>query len=237
MKKLFLYLILAVTFTACNNNAPIEEIVEVNEEIPANALTVDNLLDNIENIVGESIVVIGHVDHVCKHGGTKMVIYTDNPENGLHINATEESGNFRADEVMNEMVMVNGIVDEFVVDEGYIVEKEAKLAEMMAEEGESTVATEENAEGDHKGNFPDRDEKHKQEISGLQNQISSLREQLDTARANGKDHLSFYSVKCSSYEVIEREDKEEGKTQSEVKEAQGHVESAVENEATENKPE
>jgi hypothetical protein len=184
---------------------------------------------------------MGHVDHVCKHGGTKMVIYTNDPENGLHIDATEESGNFRADEVMDEMVRVVGIVDEFIVDDGYIAEKEAQLEEMKANAGEGEEDCGkcgdekgdgkdcDDKEGEHhdKGNFPDNDNKHKQEVSGLENQINGLKAQLAEARAAGKEHLSFYSVKCVSYTILEHEHNDEVKVES-----KGHVESAIEEEAT-----
>ena len=206
IKKLFLLLFVAALFTACNN-APSTEGEKVSTETAAETLTVDNLLTDIDKLVGQEVVVVGTVDHVCKHGGGKVVIYTASPENGLHVMATDESGKFRADEIGDELIEVKGIVDEFKVDEAYIVEKEAKLAEMIAENGDETANKEE--EEHHDGDFPDTDGKHKQEIAGLQNQITSLRTKLEELKAEGKDHISYYSVKCSTYKVLEQEDKED----------------------------
>ncbi len=209
-KKLFLLLFVAAAFTACNN-APSTEGEKITAEEGVEVLTVDNLLTDIDKLVGQKVSVIGTVDHVCKHGGTKLVIYTISPENGLHVNATDESGNFRVDEVGDEMIRVEGIVDEFIVDESYVIEKEAKLADMIASNGsEETEATDEASAEEHKdrGNFPDNDNKHKLEIDGLKNQIASLRTQLAELAAEGKDHISYYSVKCESYKVIEQEDEE-----------------------------
>jgi len=234
MKKVFFYLLLVVAFTACNNETATKETSDENAvETTQEGIAVDNLLDNIENMVGQEVTVFGTVDHVCKHGGGKMVIYTGNPENGIHIDATDESGKFRADELMDEMVAVVGTVDEFVVDDGYIAEKEAKLEEMKAEQGDDVEVVEDEHEGEklHKGNAPDNDGKHKNEIKGLENQIASLKAELDTAKAHGNDHLSFYSVKCISYKVVESDEEIEEEAAEEVKEAVGHQESAVENEA------
>jgi hypothetical protein len=231
MKKVFFYLLLAVAFTACNNETATTEVSDENAvETTQEGLSVDNLLDNIDNMVGQEVTVFGTVDHVCKHGGGKMVIYTTDPENGIHIDATDESGKFRADELMDETVAVVGTVDEFVVDDGYIAEKEAKLEEMKAEQGDDVEEVEDEHEGEkvHKGNAPDNDGKHKKQIKGLENQIASLKEELATAKEEGKDHLSFYSVKCVSYKVVESDKKLE---EEESNEAVGHQESAVENEA------
>jgi len=233
MKKVFFYLLLAVAFTACNNETVTNEASEENAvETSQEGLAVDNLLDNIENMVGQEVTVFGTVDHVCKHGGGKMVIYTGDPENGIHIEATDESGKFRGDELMDEMVAVVGTVDEFIVDDGYIAEKEAKLEEMKAEKGDNDedVVDEHEGEKMNKGNAPDNDGKHKKQIKGLENQIASLKAELDTAKAQGKDHLSFYSVKCISYKIVESDEKLKEESAEEAKEAVGHQESAIENE-------
>ena len=218
IKKLFLFLFVAALFTACNN-APSTEGEKVSTE--AETLTVDSLLTDIDKLVGQEVAIVGTVDHVCKHGGGKLVIYTASPENGLHVMATDESGKFRADEIADELIEVKGTVDEFRVDESYIVEKEAKLAEMIAENGDEAdakEATEEEGEH-HGGDFPDTDGKHKQEIEGLQNQIASLKAQLEELKAEGKDHISYYSVKCASYKVLEQEDKEDVEAEIPVEKA------------------
>ena len=211
IKNLFLVLFLAVVFTACNNEASIENVTkeEVTEEKAVEVLTVDNLLTDIDKLVGEHVTIVGTVDHVCKHGGGKLVIYTDNPENGLHVKATEESGKFRADEIGDEFIQVSGVVSEFKVDEAFILDKEAELAEMIANKGDKEPEAKEEEEEHHGGgDFPDNDSKHKQEIEGLQNQIASLKGQLEELKAEGKDHISYYSVDCSTYKVLEQEDKE-----------------------------
>jgi len=199
MKRLLLAIIVAFTFAACNNAAePAAANADANQDENTTVLTVDELEVSIADLVGKTVVVAGDVDHVCKHGGTKMVILGDSTD--IHIKATEESGNFRADEVMDHRVIVTGIVDEFRVDEDYIAQKEAELEEMIAAGG-NEEAEEAEEEHDEKGMFPDNDTKHKKEIAGMKKQIEGLQKMLDEAKAEGKDHVSFYSVKADTYEI------------------------------------
>jgi len=199
MKKLLLAAIIAFTFTACNNASEPATSNE-NTDTTAAALSVDELEMNIEDLVGKTVVVAGDVDHVCKHGGTKMVILGDSSD--IHIKATDKSGNFRADQVMDHRVIVTGLVDEFRVDEDYIAKKEAELEDMIANGGDEK-AEEAEEEHDEKGMFPDNDTKHKKAIAGMKKQIERLKAMLEEAKAEGKDHVSFYSVKADSYEIDE----------------------------------
>ena len=214
MKKLLLGLFVAFAFTACNNGG--DQAAAAGEE--SGALSVDQLTISIADLVGQEIAVEGDVDHVCKHGGTKMVILGDSMD--IHIKATDESGNFRADEVMDHRVTVFGIVDEFRLDDNYIAEKEAELEEMIATGGEEDG--EEHAEGEEhheKGMFPDNDNKHKKQVAGLEKQIAGLQAMLDEAKAEGKEYVSFYSVKAQRYEIQEDvEVKSEGKAYSDSEE-------------------
>ncbi len=213
MKKLIFTFMIALAFSACNNANQTasnnEENTETAPKEEVTVMTVDELLPQIDGLVGKEVVVAGDVDHVCKHGGTKMVILGDSSD--IHIKATDESGNFRADEVMDHRVIVTGIVDEFRVDEDYIAQKEAELEELKANAGgEETQEAEE--EHDEKGMFPDNDTKHKKKVAGLEKQIAGLKKMLEEAKAEGKDHVSFYSVKAESY-VID----EEAEVKSEAK--------------------
>ncbi len=196
MKNLLaLFVIILIGLVSCkNNDKPVENL----------GMSVSELNESIDTLVGKEVTVWGMVDHVCKHGGTKMVIFDTITEESIHIVAGE-SGNFRADEVMGEIVSATGIVEEFVVDDAYILTKEAELTEMMATgEGKPVENVEaKKGEGEHHGEgAPDEDGKHKQDIEGLQMQIDELKTELAEAKAAGKAHLSFYSVKCRTYKVV-----------------------------------
>lgn len=200
MRKVFLLFVAVAFFAACNTNPKDEAVVE--EKI----MTVDDLFANIENLVDSNVIVQGEVDHVCKHGGTKMVIFNPETDNSIHIDASEKSGNFRADEVANQTVTVWGKVEEFRVDDAYVESLQAELDELITKGGETEELAEKTDEtkkavkhGD--GGAPDKDGKHKLEIEQRVNQINNLKTELDSLKAIGKNHISYYSVRCDKYEV------------------------------------
>ena len=235
IKKFLFLMVLATALVACNNTT---ETADATAE--ENVMTVDQLFNSIADMVDSNIVVTGEVDHVCKHGGTKMVIFNPETEQSIHILAGK-SGNFRADEVKDRDVVVYGKVEEKVVDEAYIDEMQAKLDEEIAK----GTANKENEEGadeakdaEHHGEAtaaPDDDQKHKENLEARQKQIDSLREKLAKLKEEGKDHISYYSVVCDSYKVIESEDEGEAKVSEENAEETPAQEGAEE--VNEEKPE
>jgi hypothetical protein len=191
---------MAAFFAACNTGATTEPAVE-----EVKAMTVDELQTNFANLVDSMVIVKGEVDHVCKHGGTKMVIFNPETETSIHIDAGA-SGNFRADEVANQTVIVWGKVEEMRVDEAYIENLQAELDEIIAKgdvDADAAKEMDKAKEPEHKGEAaPESDNKHKQEIEQRMEQIKSLKEKLATLKAEGKDHISYYSVNCDKYEVV-----------------------------------
>lgn len=228
-------MVLATALVACNSTTDTAD--KVAEE---NVMTVDQLYSSIADMVDSTVIVSGEVDHVCKHGGTKMVIFNPETEKSIHINAGA-SGNFRADEVKDQDVVVYGKVEEEVVDEAYIDEMQAKLDEEIAKGNIDVDNTEEAdvaKEAEHKEGeeaAPDNDEKHKQAFAARQKQIDNLRAKLAKLKEEGKDHISYYSVNCDSYKVIEAEDDGNAKVSEENAEEATEQEGA--SETTEAKPE
>ena len=207
IKKFLFLMVLAAAMVACTNTTDTAD----NNAAEENVMSVDQLFDNIADLVDSSIVVTGEVDHVCVHGGTKMVIFNPETEKSIHILAGE-SGNFRADEVKDQDVIVYGKVEEKVVDEAYIDEMQAKLDEEIAKgivDKDNTEASDKAKDAEHHGEenaAPDNDQKHKENWEARQKQINSLREKLAKLKEEGKDHISYYNVICDSYKVIESED-------------------------------
>jgi len=69
------------------------------------------------DFVDQEVKVKGIVDHVCKHGGKKLLLVNDDGD--VHVKASEER--FK-EELIGEEIMVTGIVEEFRVDEGYCLQ-------------------------------------------------------------------------------------------------------------------
>ena len=140
-----------------------------------------------ENLVGKTIVITGIVDHVCKHGGQKMVIVSKDTDKRLKIFTGENMAAFNTD-LEGENVMVTGIVEEERVDEDYLRDWEQEVL----------GGTETEPDKLHTGQGHENEEKN--DNSAELEQINKLRKRL---QESGKDHLSFYSLVCQEYKVVD----------------------------------
>ena len=68
--------------------------------------------------IAKEVQVEGIVDHVCKHGGKKILLVNDDAD--IHI----ESESRFDDALVGSEITVTGIVTEFRVDEAYLLKKE-----------------------------------------------------------------------------------------------------------------
>ena len=124
IRNLVSLIVLAVAITACTgntekttgDNSTSEAVEATANEIP------EVMLADFDNQAGQyvdkEIKVAGLVDHVCKHGGKKLFLVSDDAD--LHVESDE-----RFDEALiGSHVMVDGIVREFKVDEAYCLKME-----------------------------------------------------------------------------------------------------------------
>ena len=121
MKKLSIILVLILAFTACKNeNKKVtDETVDTVEEIVETPLlAIAEFDDKAGEYVGKEVAVKGIVDHVCKHGGKKLLLVTD--EADVHIVSEE-----RFDEALvGSEIDLKGIVLEDIIDEAYCLKME-----------------------------------------------------------------------------------------------------------------
>ena len=124
MRNFVSLIVLAIAITACTGNT--EKTTEDNytsEAVEATAKKIPQvMLADFDNQAGQyvdqEIKVAGLVDHVCKHGGKKLFLVSDDAD--LHVESDE-----RFDEALiGSHVMVDGIVREFKVDEAYCLKME-----------------------------------------------------------------------------------------------------------------
>lgn len=124
IKKLLTLVAIAIVMTSCGGNT------ETTEGENQETTTIENTQEEIELIaigdfdskagdfVDKEIMVEGIVDHICKHGGKKLFLVSDDGD--LHVEGEE-----RFDESLaGSEVIVNGIVREFRVDEAYCLKME-----------------------------------------------------------------------------------------------------------------
>ena len=120
IKKILVFSITVLFFAACGNDDNNSTNPSDTTEIKTSELTKLSLTDFdslAKNFVGKEVAVEGIVDHVCKHGGKKLLL-VDGDYN-LHV-----FNDNRFDEALSgSKVTVTGIVEEERVDSAYLAEK------------------------------------------------------------------------------------------------------------------
>lgn len=205
-KKLFyLFMVLAVA-VACNNQQPNAENSEVIDEITE--LTVANFTEMAQTLAGKQIVIKGTVSHTCKHGGKRMFLIDEGTEESVKVEAGENIASFDA-ELEGSDVIVTGILTELIVDETYLNNWEN---EVMAESGDEYKIHDGNHEGEHgeeteiaegteEGSEEDVAAEGETEEDHHGTDLEQIENLRNTLKESGKNHLSFYSINCISYEV------------------------------------
>ncbi len=179
MKKiLFLFAIVALLGACCNNNNTGNNDATAVEK-KCESISVDSFLVIAPDFVGKELTVKGTVDHVCKHGGKRVNIFTDDPNVTIHGNASESIGAFDA-EIEGSEICMTGIVIETKIDMAYVEEWEDKIKKEMTKEEDDSEA-EHAASVDH---------------HAKSDEIQAYREQIE-ASENG--YIAFYNLKVAKY--------------------------------------
>jgi len=120
MKKIVLLLTFVAFIIGCSNETTnTDQKVSTEEAVVELTLIELGEFDSLAgNFVDKEVKVAGIVDHVCKHGGKKLLLVNDNGD--VHINSEERFD----DALVGSEVTVIGIVREFRVDEGYCLKME-----------------------------------------------------------------------------------------------------------------
>ncbi|MCF8368188.1 MAG: OB-fold nucleic acid binding domain-containing protein [Bacteroidales bacterium] len=123
MIKKFLFMIaIPAIFASCAGDAGKSDsestmVVEETEYI-APQINLGEFDAKAAEFVDKEVKVAGLVDHVCKHGGKKLFLVSDDGD--VHVESDE-----RFDEsLIGSSVLVTGIVREFRVDEAYCLKME-----------------------------------------------------------------------------------------------------------------
>lgn len=106
MKKTLLALMAtaSIFLASCGSKADSGQAAVADE-----ALTVDNVLDNAEKYVGDTIVVEGECSHLCKHGGRKAFLVSAKDDRMLRAEAAGAFGAFEKDAI-HKVLRVKGVL-------------------------------------------------------------------------------------------------------------------------------
>lgn len=121
MKKLAVLFVILVTFYNCKNEQKNSEqtALEASQQTTETPLlTIAEFDTKAGGFVGKEVAVKGIVDHVCKHGGKKLLLVTDDAD--VHVVSDE-----RFDEALvGSEITLKGKVLEDVIDEAYCLKME-----------------------------------------------------------------------------------------------------------------
>ena len=121
MKKFAIILALVLAFTACKKETEkledtAQQTEEVNVETPL--LAIADFDAKAGDFVSKEIKINGIVDHICKHGGKKLLLATDDGK--VHVTSDE-----RFEEALKgSEIALNGVVVEERIDEAYCLKME-----------------------------------------------------------------------------------------------------------------
>ena len=118
MKNLLLIFIITTLLISCKTENKKTEEVTTLEVVGTPILALGEFDTKAAEFVNKEVKVQGIVDHVCKHGGKKILLVTDAGD--VHVFSEE-----RFDEaLMGNEVMVTGVVLEERIDEAYCLKME-----------------------------------------------------------------------------------------------------------------
>lgn len=166
---------IATAGTAGDNALPQDEIPKV---------SINDFNENAEKYVDQKIRLEGMVVHVCKHGGKRMFIIGDNPDERVKITKGENMASFKP-EMEGSDVVVEGIVHVQRVDEAYLDQWE-KDVKANLKESDKKIHTGEEGHEEKEG-----------EMKESLNKIKNMRNQL---QQSDEKVLSFYSIECTDYQ-------------------------------------
>ncbi len=121
MKKIAFIFVLILVLTACKKDAQNAEItnqetIETAAETPL--LAISEFDTKAGEFVAKEVKVKGIVDHICKHGGKKLLLVTD--EGKVHVTSDTRF----EEELIGSEIALNGVVAEERIDEAYLLKIE-----------------------------------------------------------------------------------------------------------------
>ena len=159
------------------------------EEVTTAALEVDQVLADPDSLVGDTIEIEGICTHICKHGGGKIFLMGSDDTKTLRVEAGESIGSF-PQETVNSIVRVTGVLVEDRIDEDYLAQWEARIADQAKEtQGEGGCAA------DMKANAEAATNSVLERIANFRSRIAERTER------EGKPYVSLYHIEGLSYEI------------------------------------
>lgn len=176
MKNVLMFLLAIGLLGACSGNS---NKTAANTESEPEAISVDSFLAAASNLIGKEVVVKGKVDHVCKHGGKRVHLFSSCPAKNIQVESADTLVVF-SPELEGSEIYVTGIVAEIKIDMAYVQDYEQKI-QTLSTGSDSIEVEQKKGEGHHIS--LEKIEQWKKDIE---------------ASANG--YISNYYIEATSYQ-------------------------------------
>lgn len=203
MKKLSFFALIALicaVFASCGGASS-----KSGGSAGGDAISVDQLLADAGNMVGDTVTIEGVCSHLCKHGGRKAFIVGSADSVMIRCEAYPLMGEPFPKSTIRQPLLVKGVVCEERIDEESIKKMESQYAESLKAQADSAkVAAGEESEAEHEnGCSTERAAKGQKDITTFEGRMADYRAKIAERKAKeGKDYLSFYYLNAISYEIL-----------------------------------
>lgn len=172
-----------------------------------NAVSVDEVFANADNMLGDTIVVEGVCSHLCAHGGKKAFITGVADSIMLRCEAFPLMGEPFPKSVVRRQLQVKGILREERVDEDAIQEMIRRNEEALAAAAKAAengdIAADSTETKTESGCATERTAKGQRNIVTFEDRINDFRAKIAARQEKeGKPYLSYYYLEAISYDVL-----------------------------------
>ncbi len=191
----------AFTYSCGNSNKNAEETSDGGQSV----MSVDQVLADAQNLIGDTISVEGVCSHLCKHGGRKAFVLGSNDSLLLRCEAYPLMGTPFTKETIHKPIEVKGILKEDRVDEEAVAKMEHQYAMLNNQNDASDQFGEETAKAAEPtgGCDTERAARGQQNLTSFADRIADYRARIaQRNEKEGKPYLSFYYLEAISYEIL-----------------------------------
>lgn len=196
MKKITLWTIIAMVaavMASCSSSSKSENAED-------KTISVDQLLADASDLVGDTVTVEGVCSHLCKHGGRKAFLVGSADSVMIRCEAFPAMGEPFPKSVIRHPLAVKGVVREERIDEEAVASMEAQYAESLKTQADSVK---ENGASHENGCSTEKAAKGQKGLTTFEERMADYRAKIAAREAaEGKPYLSFYYLEAISYEEL-----------------------------------
>lgn len=173
-------------------------------EVDTETLSVDQVLADADNLVGDTVVIEGVCSHLCRHGGRKAFVVGSADSVMIRCEAYPLMGEAFSKSAIHQPIRVKGVVCEERIDEAVVQKMIEQYEQSMKTAAEQAAAVGEEAPvAVESGCETERAAQGQKGITAFEDRMADYRAKIVARQAKeGKPYLSFYCLQAISYEIL-----------------------------------